>query len=79
LVPNIALEIEQEMVTNLANTLYVSFTSDTWTSKATENYEAFSAHFIDQELKFQSCTLGKLFTVKNVRLYVFLPILLLIY
>lgn len=78
LVPNLALKIEQDMVTNLANALYVSLTSDTWTSKATENYEAVSAHFIDEEFKFRSCTLGKFYTVKNFRLYVFIPILLLI-
>jgi hypothetical protein len=36
-------------INDLANVLYVSLSIDTSTSKATENYGAVSAHFIDKD------------------------------
>jgi hypothetical protein len=36
----------------------ISLTTDAWTSKATENFEALTGHFIDEDFKFLSVTIG---------------------
>jgi hypothetical protein len=60
LVPALAKEIEERLIDLLKKVDDISLTTDAWTSKAKakENFEALTGHFIDEDFKFQSVTIG---------------------
>jgi hypothetical protein len=58
LVPALAKEIEERLIDLLKKIDDISLTTDAWTSKATENFEALTGHFIDEDFKFKSVTIG---------------------
>jgi hypothetical protein len=58
LVPALAKEVEERLNELLKTANDLSLTTDAWTSKATENFEALTGHFIDENFKFQSVTIG---------------------
>ena len=58
LVPALAKEVEERLNELLKTANDLSLTTDAWSSKATENFEALTGHFIDENFKFQSVTIG---------------------
>ncbi|KAK4002126.1 hypothetical protein OUZ56_003746 [Daphnia magna] len=60
LVPELANEIQEKLVTILEqrDVADVVLTTDAWTSKSCDNYEALTAHFICKNFVFRSATLG---------------------
>ncbi|KZS04911.1 Uncharacterized protein APZ42_032032 [Daphnia magna] len=60
LVPKLANEIQEKLITFLEqrDVADVVLTTDAWTSKSCDNYEALTAHFICKNFVFRSATLG---------------------
>ena len=60
LVPNLANEIQEKLIKifQQLDVTDVVLTTDAWTSKSCENYEALTAHFICKNFVFRSAMLG---------------------
>jgi hypothetical protein len=69
--PRIYSEVKAKCMHSISRTLFVALTTDSWTSRVTDNYTTVTAHYIDDywELKFivlQTTYSAKSHTSKNL-------------
>lgn len=56
-IPNLYNKVKSRVISELKEVSFVSITTDSWTSRATQNYVAVTAHFIDNSWASKNYTL----------------------